>query len=231
MTVAEVTTKPFQSEWCDAKGLQPLSKDRMLHGVECRWNIEKNQWVNTSRRTSAVTLPWSISRKIISVKPTKTVSTLWLLRYADWWLSSNLLSSRWLVSWEKVTRSKTLERKGRFDMGLKFWWELRSEPGFLSTGCTLAIFKDAGTTPHLKLALMIEVMPGTMVGRHFFKRSVGMGSRLHVFVGDLAKMDLTSSTVTGRRWSRVDESDGNGDKGTPLVADISPSQIAETLSW
>ncbi len=56
----------------------------------------------------------SICRRIWSVKLTRSVSTLWLLLYADWWLSSMMLSDRCSVNLEKAAHhSITLERRGK----------------------------------------------------------------------------------------------------------------------
>lgn len=82
------------------------------------------------------------------------------------------------------------------------------------------------------LVLLIQVITGTIAGRHFFKGSVGIESRLHAFPEDLTITDLTLCTPTSLQWSGV--IDGNDEEealaSEVLVPDVRPLQLAETLS-
>jgi len=53
----------------------------------------------------------------------------------------------------KTNFSKTLERKGRWDTGLKFDRTDGSRLGFLINGLTTTCLKSVGTDPELRLAL------------------------------------------------------------------------------
>lgn len=52
----------------------------------------------------------------------------------------DLLLSKWDCSCVVTTYSKTLDKKGSLDIGLKLLKTVSSKPGFLSTGVTSAIF-------------------------------------------------------------------------------------------
>lgn len=64
--------------------------------------------------------------------------------------------------------SRSLEMKGRFDMGRKLLRSAGSEPGFLRRGVTAAVLRGEGTSPEMREAWMIFVMRGA--------RAVGRGS-------------------------------------------------------
>ena len=98
--------------------------------------------------------------------------------------------------------SRTFERKGRFDIGLEFLNSMLKS-FFLRRGMTRASLKDCGTVPVSRQLLNILHITERTSGRHIFKRSVGIGSRRHVVLGDFNMYFSISSSVTGLSWSRT----------------------------
>ena len=79
---------------------------------------------------------------------------------------------------------------------------------------------------------MMAVIAGKTTGMHFFKRSVGIGSRAHVLAGDLIIMVSISSEVTCLNWSRGESrvgAVGDGGEGALKANDERSSHIVDTL--
>ncbi len=72
-----------------------------------------------------------------------------------------------------------------------------SSDDFLISGLTKAFLYDDGTTPVDKERLISLVKDGSISGRHFFRRSIGSGSRAHVTLLDLLINSVTSFSVAG----------------------------------
>ena len=62
-----------------------------------------------------------------------------------------------------TTFSKTLDRKGSLEMGLKLERREGSRFSFFSSGCTTACLKAAGTQPEIRLEFITDSMQGPTV--------------------------------------------------------------------
>lgn len=83
------------------------------------------------------------------------------------------------------------DRKGRFEIGLKF---LNSETfGFLGMGVTRAVLNSFGICPVESDLLMMQTKIGRISSICFFNKDVGRGSNSQDFVGAARMYFLTSS--------------------------------------
>lgn len=129
-----------------------------------------------SNRTKMLQAPVSAEARRSFVTRTSPVSVCPNLN-PDWNGSNKLFLDRYYCSWPTTTTSRTLARKNRFAIGLQLDKSSALQPDFLRTGLIVAVLRARGTWPVAKELLIIEVMDGQMCGKHFFRTSVGKGSR------------------------------------------------------
>lgn len=81
------------------------------------------------------------------------------------------------MSWVASAFSRSFERNGRLEMGLKLLGSSGSRPGFLRRGVMAAILRGLGTVPEVREELMMSVMNGAREVEQVLTRSKDMGSR------------------------------------------------------
>jgi hypothetical protein len=94
------------------------------------------------------------------------------------------------------------------------------------SGEMMDCLKVEGKEPVAKDALTILVMVGARIGRHFFRRLVGIGSRSHCLLGADWMRCVISSTVAGWKDARL----AGGDGGSGVCGDEVDGGIADR-SW
>ena len=95
--------------------------------------------------------------------------------------------------------SKTFDRNGSLEIGLKLLGVDGSRLGFLSRGVTKAVLKDGGTDPEDRELLMMDKMCGPTVGRISLRREVGTVSKGQV-EEFMWPMVFWSVWRTGKQW-------------------------------
>ena len=163
------------------------------------WSSVSNAALRSSKASTETSLSSAFLRRL-STMLSSAVSVLWFFLYADCLISSRLFSDKRFCSCVKTTFSRILEMKGRFDMGKKFFKLFRSSPGFFNRGVTTACLNWGGMAPEQRELFTILVIRGSRSERHSLVREVGMGSNMHVLVGDSTMSLQISSSVTG--WKR-----------------------------
>ena len=81
------------------------------------------------------------------------------------------------MSWVAAAFSRSFERSGRLEMGLKLLGSSGSRPGFLRRGVMAAILRGLGTVPEVREELMMSVMSGAREVEQVLTRTEGRGSR------------------------------------------------------
>jgi hypothetical protein len=94
------------------------------------------------------------------------------------------------------------------------------------SGEMMDCLKVEGKEPVAKDALTILVMVGARIGRHFFRRVVGIGSRSPCLLGADWMWCVISSTVAGWKDARL----AGGDGGSGVCGDEVDGGIADR-SW
>ena len=119
-----------------------------------------------SRHTTAVTLVWSIARKIASVEDINEVSVACHLLFPLWLDASLCFSVIYNVSWSSAIFSHAFDRIGKSEIGLLLLTTLWS-PSF-GIGHTSAVSQTLGKTPQLNELFIIEVINGMITGANSF---------------------------------------------------------------
>ncbi len=104
----------------------------------------------------------------------------------DWKTSSTELFLKNVCNWTTTTFSKTLDRKGSFEIGLKLDSSVESKLDLFIKGCTIACLKWAGMEPVAKQRLIrIRILWPTTLKTCFKKTSrdniLGTNGRPQVF--------------------------------------------------
>ncbi|WP_419583312.1 hypothetical protein, partial [Thiolapillus sp.] len=79
-----------------------------------------------------------------------------------------------------TTFSNNLEKKDRFETGLKFFRSFGSSEVFFRRGLTIACLNTVGNVPESSDWFTTWVSAGTISSEQSNKRDVGIGSRSHV---------------------------------------------------
>ena len=118
----------FPAKWTDWNGSVKYDANHRN-----AWSLMPNDFASRSRRivwstvskaadwssiASRVCFPLLASDIRSDTTLARRVSVEWNFLYADWWLGRSLKASRWNSICVKTTRSRTLDRNGRFDIGL-----------------------------------------------------------------------------------------------------------------
>jgi hypothetical protein len=101
-------------------------------------------------------------------------------------------------------------------MGLKFFKTSTSSRIFFRSGITSACFILVGTVPSDIDLLMILVITGTRMSRHFFNSSVGIGSKRQVVAFAFRMIFFTSVSEIGEKTDSLDSTVGHS--GLSLAA-------------
>ena len=75
-----------------------------------------------------------------------------------------------------------MDRKGRFQIGLKLLGLSGLSPGFFRIGVIAAILRDGGTMPEDREEVIVVVMSEERAGSQALTKLEGMGSRVQVAV-------------------------------------------------
>ena len=141
----------------------------------------------------------NLNLNISSCTEVNAVSVLWNFLYEDWNSSYRLLIFMWSCSLSATTRSINLDKKVRFETGLKFLNNSGSKHIFFSNGMRTASLRLLGITPEVRDMFVISVMIGTSSSIHNLISCAGMGSRQHDLLLDRDISVRTSSSLAGRR--------------------------------
>ena len=142
--------------------LIPKVISRRLRRIE--WSSVSNAALRSRRATSETNF-WSEFVSKLSMTLSTAVSTLWPFLYADWFISSRLLSKRCCCNWRRTTLSRSLEINGRLDTDLKYFRLLQSSQCFFRRGTTTASLSLDGTTSDRRDSLIMRVVRGTRIHR------------------------------------------------------------------
>ena len=120
------------------------------------------------------------------------------------WLArlSSAFSWRCFDSCAATAFSTILDRKWRFDTGLKFLRSSGLREGFLRRGVTCATLSGAGTTPDVSERFTMLLIAGRSTSICSMRSEVGMGSNAHDLAGDRRMILRSSSGVTGKNCVR-----------------------------
>ena len=114
----------------------------------------------------------------------RAVSVLWEDLYADWQGSCRAFSWRCFDSCAATALSTILDRKWRFDTGLKFLRSSGLREGFFRRGVTCATLTCAGTTPDVSERFTMLLIAGRSTSICSMRSEVGMGFNAHNLAGD-----------------------------------------------
>ena len=99
-----------------------------------------------------------------------------------------------------TTFSNNLEKKDRFETGLKFFRSFGSIEGFFRRGLTIACLNTVWNVPESSDSFTTWVSNETISSEQSNKRDVGIGSRSHVLQAIFFKRAETAVSLTALKW-------------------------------
>ena len=154
---------------------------------------------------------------------------------------------RWSSSWDMTTFSNSLEKKNRFETGLKFLFlflSFGSSEGccFFRRGLTIACLNTVRNLPESSDLFTTWVSAGTISSEQSNKGDVGIGSRSHVLQAIFFKRAETAASFTALKCvsgfpekKLINKTRGSSARATvnntTAVAIAHTDADTETLEW
>lgn len=167
-----------------------------------------------SKRNKIEQSPLSALTKRSFVTFKRAVSVLCIALKPDWNFSKMVLKFIKVISWFETIFSKTFDKNGSLEIGLKLFKTSGSSDTFFKRGWTTAFLKLEGTMPEDSERFMMERIVGATVIMFSLRKAVGIMSSEHDVVFICVTISRSAGSVMG-----VSEVSWEGGEGHSIGTD------------